>query len=1104
MARMSQASGGLLPPLCSLVGQKRISPAGLGSRDNEEDCHHDPQPSIGMLNGFVISQFPAEEKQAACVEDSRKLERTTPGPKEILSVEEFSQKERADGVNGSGTGPQNTFTKSLQKAEALLRNRFNPGLKWLLKQRSDGSCFDPDCEYSFIAGENHSSERLVNMEQCFLGLSKRCHVLRSPKSCSLHGHIKELSADSSLMCKFCFHPVHITVNKHYGKLQSLFEQRSQLLFFYEYTKRLKVVSDFVARLSKLLGEEQKLLKRLMQDSDSAWICPEYKISSLCEELRSHTSHWDCLYDKARNDNWLRPILFQKKESLGSMKRTLNLLGIQTIILLERYINTVLHVLALVKPVDVSAELIEDIFRGTEIFNCIESNTSMKQKYYELQKSCESQGVNESELLLLRQKTIVSVNKGKGDFKPFPVIRILRILSKQRGQLAANRLYNWIINQNSFLSNVDLSSCKCLDWENVKVPFLQNTSKCNSKATKTGLSRPKLGERQQSSCTGAQTHPLSEILKEDEEFMDKVLLALVSSTKTLGHHVLNRPKPDKPHQHVDCIPANSPDSQICKSVSDLGKDMESGREGEISSTKKITAVQWQDSMNLEVKGAFFSQYRTMLWNDFGAALLNLFYQPRYNGILGSLNQCKDQMAFLVVKELHSGCRKALMSRECDEVIRDLCLQLISKAAFMHWDQVLCKALGTGLKDKCLLDPEKEGTCVKTRTTELLQQLFHPLAVILNCLDSDASRNKGNCIVESKPAFTSLNLSLLSYCASTVHSCSYWVMTKAYQYLSSWSLNQFLLVTQGDLKLLKAEVERLVLLVEALNMEERSSPALHDALIQQQEKAVSTQVIEAAANMRAFSENVLKIFSMDCKKMSEEIFEQTMPVGKHWRVNCKTVLPSSPSEYAASAAQSVIGLVLEGIQPLPDDGRIPALTEAMTAFMEAWMDHILKQKIKFSIQGALQLKQDFDMVRDLIKSEKYSLSEEIRQRLLSMRVFHQVDNAIICLLQQPTSKAYIPSRTWEPFRRCCSNNSRTRDFGSGNLNSLESLDLQAARNNAIVQAENSMATDLLGKIMTSGNPESYLAVKQQEWLALRIHNGNRWKILRFPCMTRTSEQ
>lgn len=58
-----------------------------------------------------------------------------------------------------------------------------------------------------------------------------------------------------------------------------------------------------------------------------------------------------------------------------------------------------------------------------------------------------------------------------------------------------------------------------------------------------------------------------------------------------------------------------------------------------------------------------------------------------------------------------------------------------------------------------------------------------------------------------------------------------------------------------------------------------------------------------------------------------------------------LPSTPSDYAAFAAESVLGQVLEGVQPLPDETRIPALAEAMTAFMEAWMEHILKQKIKF---------------------------------------------------------------------------------------------------------------------------------------------------------------
>ena len=45
--------------------------------------------------------------------------------------------------------------------------------------------------------------------------------------------------------------------------------------------------------------------------------------------------------------------------------------------------------------------------------------------------------------------------------------------------------------------------------------------------------------------------------------------------------------------------------------------------------------------------------------------------------------------------------------------------------------------------------------------------------------------------------------------------------------------------------------------------------------------------------------------------------------------------------------MIGQVLEGVQPLPDEARIPALAEAMTAFMEAWMEHILKQKIKFRL-------------------------------------------------------------------------------------------------------------------------------------------------------------
>ena len=47
----------------------------------------------------------------------------------------------------------------------------------------------------------------------------------------------------------------------------------------------------------------------------------------------------------------------------------------------------------------------------------------------------------------------------------------------------------------------------------------------------------------------------------------------------------------------------------------------------------------------------------------------------------------------------------------------------------------------------------------------------------------------------------------------------------------------------------------------------------------------------------------------------------------------------------AAQSVIGQVLEGVAPLSDDARVQTLGITMTGFMEAWMEHILKHKIRF---------------------------------------------------------------------------------------------------------------------------------------------------------------
>lgn len=58
-----------------------------------------------------------------------------------------------------------------------------------------------------------------------------------------------------------------------------------------------------------------------------------------------------------------------------------------------------------------------------------------------------------------------------------------------------------------------------------------------------------------------------------------------------------------------------------------------------------------------------------------------------------------------------------------------------------------------------------------------------------------------------------------------------------------------------------------------------------------------------------------------------------------------------------------------------------------------------------------------MRQLVQCEQYGLEPDTRQALLSLRVLQQMDGAILCLLQQPSGKAYLPPHGWPSLRQCC---------------------------------------------------------------------------------------
>ncbi|XP_067312507.1 uncharacterized protein ccdc142 [Pseudorasbora parva] len=882
---------------------------------------------------------------------------------------------------------QGPFTKSLQRAEALLRSRLNPSLKWLMRQKSKDGSWDSESE---ICGSSRSVQRLGRALQ---SLGSQCQTLRDPTSGG-----RPIGCFTALSDEGFYHQSQGAVfSQHYCQLKHLMEQRAKLLFLLEYARRAQASTCFVAQLGSVL-ERTRLLLADRGQPNSTWTL---NLKSLCQEMQDHIRHWEVLWTKARSER----VLLSHVEMLRSMRRTLHQLGFQALCIMERCIHTAFSALAVAQPDRVPRDALVDLLCAIELYNQIVQDRR-------------SQG---SAVQLVLSSDWPRIGSLSGPTM-FPIEHLMLILARSQAQKAAEQLYTWSSQQSNLLNTA-------------KSHFRQFSSPIMPQA---GVDEEPL-HRLWSSIL-----PFSSFISRDRECLDTLFHTLATSTSLLAPHIPRKP-PDLEDGMV-----------VCRRASE-------GEERHVSRPRMCVKL--------------FSHYKSLLWREFGEAAVRRFYLQPNRCILGSINHWTDDTLLLLASWLRHAYIEDMIPEECKESLSTFCSYILSTAAFTRWDEVMCVWLGSGLKEKCVPLVKQERCAVRTATMELILQLFPPLHTVLQ-LPGDPGGSDSH---------RKTHLGLLCRSVVTVQSSTVWVMSKAYQFLASWSLSKFLLITQGDLKDLKESVESLVQLARAVGGDS------DQPLVIQQTASLS----QALTDLQAFSDLVLRSFSMDCKKMSVEIFEQTMPSAKHWRISHRADVPCSPSDYAASAAQSVIGQVLEGLQTLPDEARVPALAEAMTAFMEAWMEHILKQKIKFSIQGALQLKQDFDLIRDLIRSEEYSLSEELHQKLLSLRVFHQVDNAIVCLLQQPMAKPYLPSRGWEPFRHCCPNSAQVMDQAAGSLNNLESMDVQAACQQALTRAESSLTPEL----MSSTPPESYLASAQQEWLDLRIHGGSRWKLPVLQCFSRS---
>ncbi|XP_076878865.1 uncharacterized protein ccdc142 isoform X2 [Brachyhypopomus gauderio] len=891
---------------------------------------------------------------------------------------------------------QDSFLKSLKEKEALFWIGSNPSLR-LLRQNAESDSMDYAKEDNFVTCQNLpscSSLHLHLLKETLPSLSTQCHVLRGPGGIPRGpggvprgpggvprgpgGVPRGISGLSTSTGADFFHqPQAAAFSQHHGVLLNLYEQRTRLLFLHEYSCRCQMVNCFVKRLGNLLEKVCLLLEDRSHASEHTSFTWNLDLRSVCEELQLHVSHWDVLWAKVHSESSLHSILLSHTQVLRSMQRSLWLLGLQALLLTEDCIHTVFS-LAIDMLEQKYKGAFEDLLYAMKLYN--RSVTYLKSQHIDMDQvffCCDCSWIGPS---LSRPA-------------PFLVPRLMRILAQRRAQIASAQFYNWTSQQIDLLSLAGQPDKQWGSLEYSDFPFEHPEFTPDLAIAENLLEAvPDKPCKKPLHSFWSPHLPFPTFVHGDGEYLEIVFQMLVSSTDILVPHV---PKLH-PLDRIICAM-----KRRHKASMDEERLLKTPRM--VSSRHK---AKLSDLSKSDTYMELFSQYRDIQWREFGCSAVGYFYYQSHNSVLGGVSQWNYHMMFLLVKCLKHTCKEKRFPEECKDVLNKLSSHILSTAAFMHWDEMMCASLGLGLTDKCLPITNPESSTTTTTTTELLLRHFAPLVSVVQLLHPPGPNPPGPNSGEKRTRSLNLyHVGLLCRSTATVQSAMLWVMTKGYNFLAAWSLAKFLLVIQGDLKILRGTAQNLAEQLECV-----TGGCAHALLIQHRH-----QLTWAVLQLQVFSDLALKIFSIDVKKMSVEIFEQTMPTAKHWRVN-KQELPSRPSEYAASAAQTVIVQVLEALRCLPGEDGCPALVTAVTAFMEAWMEHIIKQKIKFSVQGALQLKQDFDLIRDLIRSE-YSLRQDLPLSLLPLRVFYQVDSAIVCLLQQPVAQPYTPLRGWHLFRSCC---------------------------------------------------------------------------------------
>ncbi|CAM9458275.1 unnamed protein product [Lampetra planeri] len=863
-------------------------------------------------------------------------------------------------------------------------------------------------------GGNRTQHTLTaHLHACLQNLGKHYRsvaVPTTPHTRCCHFVVEEGEAAA---LAFCHHAGYAIVGAHCQRLQELSKRRARLLFSRDYVQALTSASLYVRHVSGLLSADRDLLCDLRGRCHSGSIATSQHqlppLKSTCSELQDLCKSWSGLYQRVRSgpafgeNAWthgahLPGVAQSSTRDLRTQQRScfnrssLPLLALQGVSCMEQLLCIRLCLLA--RHPDLVPK--SDICQAIVMFN----KTLAEFQTSDCAKCCIYPKIDACAFPSGLAVKVVSMQK------------VLKIVANERAVSVAHTLCSAFSPDQEW--DVSLGKVANADDDFLAQIGLLPGSDVPVGSTDEGLTpgqappKDKLKDK-----TASIVCILRQLCSAEDGFM-KTILAVCLSNVSL-------PEENAVLQQETCIVGQS---YLSHRLSDY---IEQGSERCLAERLRV------DGETPRIPGppaAMFSEttswarwYQRRLWRGVSTRLLGRLFLPTHacdggaHRGLGPLGFHPYPVVMALVEDLRKAGAQECLPLECQQQVRAASSHLHAWLVMRSWDAVFCQALSSASRDRCAPCAD-EGACMTT-TARLFHQSLLPLQSLLaSChgttLLPSANSPIARCAMEQGLA--------------TLQAAFHWLSTKSFHFLASWSLEEVFLVTQGDLRVFLEASSAFLLLAKAASVSAGSDGRQRDA------RSALTLLENTALQLQALSEETLRLFASDCKKMAQETLEQTMPLGKQWRLAKELAArPTEPNEYALVAVATVVQPVMEALAPLETHCQAEPAAQVCSALMLAWMEHIVHKKVVFSVQGGLQLKMDFQALRSYVASESCPLAPETRRRVLGLSVFRHAEEAARCLLKQPRRPPNLLERGRGQLSSLCSRGSEVSSY-----HSLESLD------------------------------------------------------------------